>query len=156
MSYLGILSQYTIRKTKIDCQRFQDVFPIKENMSDSLDKHVNKHTCTWSSWEASFLFVKNNKRKTEAASSQTECSVFKRNQCHIDERTLTYTVLSVLTDQIFSTWRILILLSIKCLCYGCCFCEPIKTFVFWHLSNDCQISNRLSCTCCRSPKQEVI
>ena len=65
-------------------------FLLKRIRAIPSHKHVNKHTCTWSSLQASLLFVKSNKRKMEAASSQTECPVFKRLQCHIGERILTW------------------------------------------------------------------
>ena len=65
-------------------------FLLKRIRTIPSHKHVNKHTCTWSSLQASLLFVKSNKRKMEAASSQTECPVFKRLQCHIGERILTW------------------------------------------------------------------
>ena len=44
---LKILSQYTVKKTKIDWQRFE-MFCLTE-MRNSFDKYDNKHTCTRSS-----------------------------------------------------------------------------------------------------------
>ena len=91
VNYWKILSQYTVKTTKIDRQRFETFWPRKT--SDSFDKYDNKQTCTWSSWQASLpfavFFLKTNERKMEATSSQTQYPVFKRLQRHIGEPILT-------------------------------------------------------------------
>ena len=55
VNYWKILSQYTVKTTKIDRQRFETFCPRKT--SDSFDKYDNKQTCTWSSWQASLPFA---------------------------------------------------------------------------------------------------
>ena len=84
---LKTLSQYTVKKTKIDRLRFE-MFCLRE-ISNSFDKYDNKHTCTRSSCQASLpfavffcFFLKTNERKIEASWSQTQCPVFERLQCH--------------------------------------------------------------------------
>ena len=60
VKYLKILSQYTVKITKIDWQRFETFCPRKT--SDSFDKYGNKQTCTWSSWQASLPFEDQRKK----------------------------------------------------------------------------------------------
>ena len=114
-----------------------------------------KLTCTWSAGQASLpftvFFSKSNKRTMEATSSQTQSAVFKTPSSHLGMniyRALSFDRINVFNmahlhfDFTFNTE--LSIESIRNVCY--CFREPIKTFIFWCLSN------RLFCTCFRSPK----
>ena len=94
---LKILSQYTVKKTKIDWQRF-DMFCLREN--EEFFRQIWQKTCMQPIILTSFfviwsVFPKTNERKIEATPSQTQCPV-KRLQRRIGE--LILTVLLVLTD----------------------------------------------------------
>ena len=70
-------------------------------------------------------FLKDQRKKDiEATSSQTQCPVFKRLQCHIGEWMHAYSALSF--DRIY--------------CYVLLFSWANKNSLFWRLLNDCQIA----------------
>ena len=96
VNYWKILSQYTVRTTKIDRQRFETFCPRKT--SDSFDKYDNKQTCTWSSWQASLpfavFFLKDQRKKdgsdfepdTISSFQKTPASHWRANTYSFDRR----------------------------------------------------------------------
>ena len=138
VNYWKILSQYTVKTTKIDRQRFETFCPRKT--SDSFDKYDNKQTCTWSSWQASLpfavFFFKDQRKKDGSDFEPDTISSFQKTPAS-HWRANTYSAL--LTEESFSTWCICILILHFQRKPCAIVCEPVKSFIFWRLSNDCQI-----------------
>ena len=82
---LKILSQYTVKKTKVDWLKGKQAIPSTNTVMYD-NKHSCKHTCSRSSWQASLpfamFFSKTHEREIEATSSQTQCPVFKTLVSH--------------------------------------------------------------------------
>ena len=115
---LKILSQYTVKKTKVDWLKGKQAIPSTNTVMYD-NKHSCKHTCSRSSWQASLpfamFFSKTHERKIEATSSQTQCPVFKTRVSHW--RANAYCALSFDHLSFFNMhFGNLIFLSMKSLC----------------------------------------
>ena len=136
--YLKILSQYTVKKTKNDWQRFE-TFCLRE--SKSFNKlYDNKHTCTWLSWRVAicgvFFLSKTNERKMEATLIQTHFPVFKRHPVSQRQEN-SYSALSFWPNKLFQHGAFAFWFYFKWKTVVMCYClhEPIKL----PFSDPCQI-----------------
>ena len=106
------------------------------------NKRTNPSTMTTNlPWKASlpfavfFFFTRTNGRKMETTSRQTQCPVSKILQRYIKEIKLT---VLLWPNKLFQHGEIVFPFS-ESLCYVLLFSCANKNFLFWRLSNDCQI-----------------
>ena len=145
-----MLSQYTVKKTKINWQRLEGFCPRENNQffwqiwyQTSLQIPTLLHLIILTSFFAicNVFFSKTNERKTEASLSHSQCQVFQRLQHHVHWRVNTYSAISFEEIRFLHCGKFAFWLW-KAFVMSYSFCEPIK--------------NHLFCTSFWSPKQEAM